>query len=34
MSSGEKASPDVTFDPKAEIAPERALVPSVMLVNE
>jgi uncharacterized membrane protein YkvA (DUF1232 family) len=34
MSGGEKASPDVTFDPKAEIAPERALVPSVMLVNE
>ncbi|MDZ4370009.1 MAG: YkvA family protein [Phenylobacterium sp.] len=34
MSGGEKASPDVTFDPKAEIARERALVPAVMQVNE
>ena len=34
MSAREKASPDVTFDPEAVIAPERALVPSVMKVNE
>jgi uncharacterized membrane protein YkvA (DUF1232 family) len=34
MSGGEKASPDVTFDPKAEIDPGRALVPTVMQVNE
>jgi uncharacterized membrane protein YkvA (DUF1232 family) len=34
MSAREKASPDVTFDPEAEIAPGRALVPSVMRVNE
>ena len=34
MSAGEKVSPDVTFDPAAEIAPERALVPSVLRVNE
>jgi len=34
MSGGKKASPDVTFDPKAEIAPDRALVPSVMKLNE
>ncbi|MEW5684094.1 MAG: YkvA family protein [Pseudomonadota bacterium] len=34
MSASEKASPDVTFDPEAEIAPGRALVPSVMRVNE
>ena len=34
MSASEKASPDVTFDPEAEIAPGRALVPAVMKVNE
>jgi uncharacterized membrane protein YkvA (DUF1232 family) len=34
MSAREKASPDVTFDPEAEIAPGRALVPSVMKLNE
>ena len=34
MSASEKASPDVTFDPKAEIAPDRALVPAVMRLNE
>ena len=34
MSASEKASPDVSFDPAAEIAPSRALVPSVMKVNE
>ena len=34
MSASEKASPDVTFDPEKEIAPERALVPSVMRLNE
>ena len=34
MSASEKASPDVTFDPHAAIAPDRALVPSVMKVNE
>src|SRR5918999_399656 len=34
MSAQEKASPDVTFDPEREIAPERALVPSVMRLNE
>ena len=34
MSAREKVSPDVTFDPAAEIAPERALVPSVLRVNE
>jgi len=34
MSAREKASPDVTFDPEAVIAPSRALVPSVMKVNE
>jgi uncharacterized membrane protein YkvA (DUF1232 family) len=34
MSASEKASPDVTFDPEAEIAPGRALVPAVMRVNE
>ena len=34
MSGGEKASPSVTFDPEAEIAPSRALVPSVMKLNE
>ena len=34
MSASEKASPDVTFDPEAEIAPGRALVPAVMRLNE
>jgi uncharacterized membrane protein YkvA (DUF1232 family) len=36
MSAREKASPDVNpdFDPEAEIAPSRALVPAVMKVNE
>ena len=36
MSAGEKASPDVNaeFDPAAAIAPERALVPAVMQLNE
>ena len=34
MSASEKASPDVTFDPEAEIAPGRALVPAVMKLNE
>jgi uncharacterized membrane protein YkvA (DUF1232 family) len=34
MSARKKASPDVTFDPEAEISPSRALVPSVMKVNE
>ncbi|ODT88990.1 YkvA family protein [Phenylobacterium sp. SCN 70-31] len=34
MSGGKKASPDVSFDAMAPIAPERALVPSVMQVNE
>ena len=34
MSANEKASPSVTFDPEAEIAPGRALVPSVMKLNE
>ena len=34
MSASEKASPDVTFDPEAEISPDRALVPSVMRLNE
>jgi uncharacterized membrane protein YkvA (DUF1232 family) len=35
MSAGEKASPDVKdFDPEAEVSPSRALVPSVMKVNE
>ena len=34
MSVSKKASPDVTFDPKAEIAPSRALVPAVMKLNE
>ena len=34
MSGREKASPSVTFDPTAEIAPSRALVPSVMKLNE
>ena len=34
MSAPEKASPDVTFDPEREIDPSRALVPSVMRLNE
>ena len=34
MSAHEKASPSVTFDPEAEIAPGRALVPAVMKLNE
>ena len=34
MSGRKKASPDVTFDPEAVIAPDRALVPSVIAVNE
>jgi uncharacterized membrane protein YkvA (DUF1232 family) len=34
MSASEKASPSVTFDPEAEIAPSRALVPAVMKLNE
>jgi uncharacterized membrane protein YkvA (DUF1232 family) len=36
MIGGEKASPDVNtkFDPEAEIAPGRALVPAVMRINE
>ena len=34
MSRREKASPDVTFDPKTVIAPDRALVPLVIAVNE
>ena len=34
MSAGEKVSPGVSFDPGATIAPERALVPAVLRVNE
>lgn len=34
MNASEKASPHVTFDPESEIAPSRALVPSVMRLNE
>lgn len=34
MSASEKASPDVTFDPEKEIESGRALVPSVMKLNE
>jgi uncharacterized membrane protein YkvA (DUF1232 family) len=35
MSGHDKASPDVNdFDPEAEIAPGRAIVPSVMKLNE
>jgi uncharacterized membrane protein YkvA (DUF1232 family) len=34
MTGRKKVSPDVTFDPQAEIAPSRALVPSVMKLNE
>ncbi len=34
MSAREKASPDVSFDPEAEIDPARSLVPAVMRLNE
>jgi uncharacterized membrane protein YkvA (DUF1232 family) len=34
MSGGKKASPDVTFDPQSVISPDKALVPSVIAVNE
>ena len=34
MSGRKKASPSVTFDPEAVIAADRALVPSVIVVNE
>lgn len=34
MSASEKASPDVSFDPAAEIAPDRALTPHVLRLNE
>jgi uncharacterized membrane protein YkvA (DUF1232 family) len=34
MSGGKKASPDVTFDPHSVISPDKALVPSVIAVNE
>lgn len=34
MSGREKVSPDVTFDPEAELSPGRALVPAVMKLNE
>jgi uncharacterized membrane protein YkvA (DUF1232 family) len=34
MSAREKTSPGVAFDPEAEIAPSRALVPAVMKLNE
>ena len=34
MSDRKKASPDVTFDPNTVIAPDRALVPSVIAFNE
>ena len=34
MSGRKKVSPDVTFDPQAEIAPDHALVPAVMKLNE
>ena len=34
MSGRKKESPSVTFDPEAEIAPARALVPTVMKLNE
>src|SRR5262245_45729572 len=34
MSAGEKVSRNVSFDPETEIAPDRALVPSVMRLNE
>ena len=34
MSDRKKASPDVTFDPQTVISPDKALVPSVIAVNE
>lgn len=34
MSDRKKASPDVTFDPQSVISPDKALVPSVIAVNE
>ncbi|HEY8615403.1 YkvA family protein [Phenylobacterium sp.] len=34
MSAGAKDSPDVTFDPRTPIDPSRALVPSVIKLNE
>ena len=34
MSGRKKASPDVTFDPQTVISPDKALVPSVIAVNE
>ncbi|MCR5878069.1 YkvA family protein [Phenylobacterium sp. J367] len=34
MSAGAKDSPDVTFDPRTPIDPSRALVPSVVKLNE
>ena len=34
MTARKKASPDVTFDADAVISPDRALVPSVMKLNE
>ena len=34
MSDRKKASPNVTFDPQTVISPDRALVPSVVAVNE
>jgi uncharacterized membrane protein YkvA (DUF1232 family) len=34
MSARKKASPDVTFDPETVISRDRALVPSVIAVNE
>ena len=34
MTARKKASPDVTFDPHAPIAPDHALVPAVMKLNE
>ena len=34
MSDRKKASPDVTFDPHTVISPDKALVPSVIAVNE
>lgn len=34
MSGGEKVSPHVTFEPEAQIAPGRALIPAVMRLNE
>ncbi len=34
MTGAEKASPSVSFDPHAPIAPDHALVPAVMRLNE